>query len=304
MNGLGAKFSYEGMSYIVRRVQASSQVASVNICMNDECVLKFQPYPLSTADCVNCRAPLVTKTVLRPDLVYAEPVRRFGETYAEVVSLPSFVGGGTWRAWKSLTVPAEIAYGRVDCVTLTPAFMWTGRGNRTHQPSEVPVPSSKEPPAGKALSVLGKKEIQVEFGHPGYRFETLGFAVKIALEDARKAFGRKVFGGIVSFQQAARLASSIAADSELEDVDALWSLERGSVVVYVVDSKTRGSGVTKKVFEGIGAEGDRFFSAVKEIARCPHCTKYCSRCLLVARTPPHYLQHGLLDRTLVQRILG
>jgi ATP-dependent helicase YprA (DUF1998 family) len=164
-----------------------------------------------------------------------------------------------------------------------------------------------------------KRESIIDYGHIGYRLETQGFVISFGLDDFMKLFlGREdkkmplivraaklneAKAAIVSLQQGAHLAGSIVAEAELDDIDSLWSIDGSKIMLFIFDTKSRGSGVSRRIYNDIAGKNGRFASTLKSISNCPHCAKYCPRCLLIERTSPRYLDDDLLDRNHLRRLL-
>jgi hypothetical protein len=72
------------------------------------------------------------------------------------------------------------------------------------------------------------------------------------------------------------------------------------VIVYIVDSRQGGNGITWQVFDQLDAVEAR----VREVADCDRCDDYCDECLLLARTPAYYLDNDLLNRWTLATITG
>lgn len=306
----GARFDYEGVSYKVTKVTANVPLGMVDVCHNDKCQQYMKAIRSSpgSSPCQACNKEMVKKEVLMPDQIIVENIRARGETYANVSIIPSLEEVFNRGPSKDFAIDCELLYGDVKITKVTTSYCSIGRSSkRAYTLSEVPAKVLVDNISSNPFDVADKpKGTNVEYGHIGTALETLGYCIRFKREDLSDLFDEKeLLAAITSWGQAIRLASAITSEAELEDLEVAWALaeEGEDVIFFVYDTKPRGSGISKQVFQSILSGEKTFFSSLAETAGCKYCASYCSHCLLLPRTNPQDVANNLLDRHLVQRLI-
>ena len=104
---------------------------------------------------------------------------------------------------------------------------------------------------------------------------------------------------LTSLEQAFDRAIPVVVKCDRSDYRVKASITENSVEINIVDGRQGGNGISWHVEESLAEVADR----VVEVADCDRCVDYCDECLLLSRTPSHYLENNLLDHRTLSAIV-
>jgi ATP-dependent helicase YprA (DUF1998 family) len=104
---------------------------------------------------------------------------------------------------------------------------------------------------------------------------------------------------LTSLEQALKRAISVVTESDQDDFRVVSRTHDGGVAVNIVDARQGGNGVSWQVYDRLSTVERQ----TTEVADCHRCVDFCDECLLLERTPAHYLENDLLDRRTLDALL-
>jgi hypothetical protein len=297
--GPGAIFLVEAGKYQVKRVDYSTVLDDVSLCENEKCFGRYWAYPIETRDCPICRTALEKKKVVLPDAIHAERSRAGYETFP-VSSTLSKTLEGSYISIDWLSVDTDIRYGKTKLTGITPAFSRSFMGRRKTLRSEVKLRSEGR----TTVDDIIRGEESYELAPMGYEMETNALEFKLDLKQLIKRLDNELLHGIVSFCQGLRKAVAVVSKTgDSNDYGVNWSLTDDSLLVHVFDRRERGNGISMLAYEDAISDDPTIPKILRSTSDCPDCTRFCSRCLLLARTPSEYVEHNLLNKEALRKML-
>jgi hypothetical protein len=150
------------------------------------------------------------------------------------------------------------------------------------------------------------KVVSRPLGPVGYKLQTQVFKLtcdKEKLEE--KILLRKqltsnetmhcIISAALTFQQALKKGVCITLESELDDFDCHWTMDKEHVYFYAYDAFEGGSGLAKQIFIDWNST-KLILSNIKETLSSNCCLSFCEKCLLLPRTPDFVIRKGFLDK--------
>jgi ATP-dependent helicase YprA (DUF1998 family) len=314
-NGNGGVVTLHGTDYVVTDVRATpTALAEVALCDNPECDRRFQSYELEEENCPACGEPL-TETEIHGVGNVESSLARGGQTgwrtYAQLSThVRQAADSVRERTHRSLfDFPCQIEYGQFEITDFVYAFE---RGHSASPNTELlrseALVERDESGSSKGGSWRDRLEdTNKELYRPvGQQYHTQGLVVSFDRADIAARFqpdetdSETWSQALTSLEQALQRAIAIVAECDRSDFRVKTVTTDESVELYVVDSRRGGNGITWRVHEGL----DDIEFRVREIADCNRCADYCDECLLISRTPAHYLENDLLNHRTLETIVG
>ena len=313
-NGNGAAITLHGTDYIVTDVRGTpASLVEVAICANPDCDRRFQTYEVDEADCPACEEPLAVTEVHEVGNVECSLARGGQTGWRTYAQLSTHVrqSDGTVREQTERSLfglPCQVKYGQFEITDFVYAF------ERGHSASPdttllraealIETDESDGATGGSWRDQLDESE-EESYRPVGQQYHTQGLVVRFdqadlaerfeAVEDDTAMWSQ----ALTSLEQALQRAIAIVAECDRSDFRVRTVTTDETVELYVVDSRQGGNGITWRVHEGL----DDVESRVHEIADCDRCADYCDECLLISRTPAHYLENDLLNHRTLEAVI-
>jgi hypothetical protein len=313
-NGNGAMITLHGTDYLVTDVRGTpARIAEVAICDNPDCDRRFQTYEVEETTCPACDEPLTITDVHGIGNVECS-VARGGQTgwrtYAQlsthVRQVDSRVREAVDRSLFGLSCHTE--YGQFEITDFVYAFE---RGHSAspdtslyHSEALIEQDEASEPAGGSWRDQLDEAEAET-YRPVGQQYHTQGLVIRFDRTDLTQRFDAVTRDeatwpqALTSLEQALQRAIAIVAECDRSDFRVKTVTTDETVELFVVDSRQGGNGISWRVHEGLHEVESR----VTEIADCDRCVDYCDECLLISRTPAHYLENDLLNHRTLETIL-
>jgi Lhr-like helicase len=293
-NSRGAVFRLGGQKYIVDDVAAGEELTTVGLCTNEECEQQYESYDLSLAQCPHCDSALETVSVHEIGSMHARKAgpnegrwttRSLQSSYVTRLDSPD----QTLSSTNFAGLPCQTTVGELEVTEFVCAF------ERRHSSS----PDAKIKRAEAERTRAGTNA--EEFVPIGQQYQTSGLTIEFEKAAVEDRFEGEVYWSAVtaSLEQALRRAIAIAGRFDLDDFQVNSTVTADYLRVTVADGQFGGNGVTWQLGHDLAAMLEE---PLQDVILCDGCTQYCERCLLLPRTPPFYLEHDLLDRTLLRRL--
>ncbi|WP_224333534.1 DEAD/DEAH box helicase [Haloprofundus halobius] len=315
-NDLGALVTLHGTDYLVGDVRGTpTALAEVAICDNEECDRRFQSYDTSEVECPHCDSELKTTEVhgiANVECQLARGAQSGWRTHGQMSTYIETIddGGMETKETTLFGLPCEVEYGQYEITDFVYAFE---RGHST-SPDTTVIRSEalieedeSETSSSSGLSWrdrLNEAEAQ-KYRPVGQQYHTQGLTLRFdrkALEERYNHVSHDTKSwpqALTSLEQALQRAVAIVAECDRSDFRIKSTTTGDTVKISLVDSRQGGNGITWRVQESLTQVGAR----VDEIADCD-CVSYCDECLLLSRTPAHYLENDLLDHRSLAAIIG
>ncbi len=317
-DGNGAIFQVETVRFVVRHATGGPKaLLSTTICRNYEgCPLPCLPYPVELVTCPLCGDPLDKVTVYNIDQVSPALARRLTYITSPVIAATSHITEELQPAEDCGlgALPFKARLGRVHNVVFTPAFRRSksGRAAGRYCSSEaeirLPSPVSDTPPEEFDVKQWLENPSATPKAPIGYEEFTEGVEMAFSRTGVTERIGDKeedLVVACVSMAQALKRGVSLVAQTEMSDFNVYWNLDEKEVRFFICDGRSGASGVSRLVMRDILRKPSQLELLIRETVHCPaDCPKFCDSCLLLERTPPIYIDNGLLNRQLLGKLLG
>ncbi|WP_254523993.1 DEAD/DEAH box helicase [Natrinema caseinilyticum] len=316
-NDLGSVMTLHGTDYIVDDVHGTSTpLTTVAICDNDECERPFQSYRPAVETCPHCESEVVETPIHGVSSVECKAARGGQKGYTTRGLQSTFIEEPTDDTAVKMTddrsifgMDAQFAYGQLEVTDFVYAFeRWHTRGDEKDVLRSEAVIERDEAGGSSGGSWQDRmQDVEEELYRPvGQQYFTQGLAIRFDESEVRARYEEAAHESVswpqalVSLEQSLEKAIAIVAECNRDDFRVKASTTGKDVVVYIVDSRQGGNGITWQVLDRLSAVERR----VREVADCDRCRNYCDECLLLARTPAYYLDNDLLDRRTLAAIIG
>jgi hypothetical protein len=315
-NDLGAVVTLHGTDYIVDDVHGTTTpLTTISLCDNDECERPFQSYD-DVTECPHCEMELAETAIHGISSVECSAARGGQKGYSTRGIQSTYIEEPTDET--AIRKTAELSlfdlegtleYGQLEVTDFVYAFeRWHAQSTDKEVLRSEAVIEEDEASTGTGSSWRDRMEdVEEEIYRPiGQQYFTQGLTLRLDGAEARSRYQDLTHESaswpqaMVSLQQALEKAIAIVAECDRDDFRVKASMTGDEIVVRVVDSRQGGNGITWQVFEQLA----EIESRVREVADCERCSDYCDECLLLARTPAHYLENDLLDRRTLGAIVG
>jgi hypothetical protein len=314
-NDLGSLITLHGSKYIVDDVHGSSTpLTTVMVCNNDECDRPFESYELDVATCPHCREELVETNVHGVSSVECKPARGGQKRYRTRGLMTTHVSTADTSQRESTTtqlfdLDCDVGYTSMEVTDFVYAFERGHSSSPTTDTlrSEALIErDSSTDDSHKSWEERLEDADTEEYAPVGQQYHTQGLTLTFDLDpiqvrlDTLEHESASWPQALISLEQALDQAIAVTAQCDRQDFRVDASKEADAVVVDIVDSRQGGNGITWQIHNAMTDVGE----TVKEIADCDRCEDYCDECLLLARTPAHYLENNLLHNQTLQAVLG
>jgi hypothetical protein len=293
-NDRGAVFNLGGQKYIIDNVQADAALATVGLCQNQDCEQRFESYDVALEQCPHCNASLDPVTVHEIGSMHARKAGRNEGRWTTRSLQSSYItqlGSPDETTEKSTFggLPCEITVGELEVTEFVYAF------ERRHS-------SSTDTDILRAEAELdtGKQETE-KYVPIGQQYQTSGLTIEFSKEAVEDRLGTDVYWSSVtaSLEQAMRRAIAVAGRFDLDDFQLNSTVGEEQLEIFVADGQFGGNGVTWQLGHELP---EMLQDPLQEVLHCDNCVRCCEQCLLLPRTPPFYLEHDLLDRTILNSL--
>lgn len=315
-NDLGALVTLHGTDYLVADVRGTpTPLTDVAICDNEECDRRFQTYDMNESNCPHCDSELETTEVhgiANVECQLARGAQSGWRTHGQMSTYVETIEGETRETEETTLfgVSCEVEYGQYELTDFVYAFE---RGHSTSPDTRVIRSEAliEEDESDSASSSglswrdrLDEAEAQ-KYRPVGQQYHTQGLVLRFDREELEQRYNQADHSpkswpqALTSLEQALQRAVAIVAECDRSDFRIKSTTTSDAVEVSLVDSRQGGNGITWRVHESLEETEAR----VNEIADC-NCVAYCDECLLLSRTPAHYLENDLLDHRTLAAIVG
>ncbi|WP_276249162.1 DEAD/DEAH box helicase [Haladaptatus sp. YSMS36] len=315
-NGYGAMTTLHGTDYLVEDVRGTpTSLATVALCTNEECGRRFQSYDDRTETCPHCESELVVTDIHGVASVECKLARGGQTSWRTYPQMSTHVDWGDHEARASsqstmFGIPCTIDYGQFRLTDFVYAFE---RGHSMSPTTDLiqseALIETEDEELSSSSSVSWRDEMEADdaeqYRPVGQQYHTQGLRIEFDRADFEARYSRAKHEtrswpqALTSLEQAVNRAIAVEAECDLQDFRLKTSLEDDVVELIIVDSRQGGNGITWHIFE----ELDGIESKVRNTASCTRCIDYCDECLLLERTPAHYLQNDLLDHRMLTAIV-
>ncbi|MFC6720267.1 DEAD/DEAH box helicase [Halovenus amylolytica] len=316
-NDLGAVLTLHGTDYIVDDVHGTATpLTTVAVCENEECGRPFQSYEPSVDHCPHCETELSETEVHGVGSVECTAAkggqkgystRGLQSTYIEEPTTESAVRSRDEQTLFGLD--CQLTFGQLEVTDFVSAFeRWHSRGSSKEiLRSEAVIEQDEATSTGSGSWRDRMDDAEEEIYRPvGQQYFTQGLVLrfdKAPLQSRYETLTHETVSwpqAVVSLEQALEKSVAIVAECDRSDFRVKTTTTADEVIVYLVDSRQGGNGITWQVLQQL----DSVVQRVREVAGCQRCSDYCDECLLLARTPGYYLDNDLLDRRTLAAIIG
>ncbi|NIC00942.1 DEAD/DEAH box helicase [Halobacterium sp. R2-5] len=315
-NELGAVITLHGTDYIVDDVHGSSTpLATLHVCDNEECDRPFEGYDRSVEHCPYCGDDLIETNVHGVSSVECKPARGGQKMYnTHGLMTTSITSDGSQSVRTSTTrdvfgLSCEATYGELDVTDFVYAFerRHSASPDKEVLRSEAVIEGdSSASTAGQSWEERLEEADTEEYAPVGQQYHTQGITLRFDADDIQERVESVESEtaswpqALVSLEQSLDKAIAVVAQCDRSDFRVQADRTGGEVVVYVIDSRQGGNGISWQVWEEL-ADVER---RVAEVADCERCNDYCDECLLLSRTPAYYLENDLLNNRTLAAVTG
>lgn len=315
-NDLGAVLTLHGTEYIVSDVHGTATpLTEAEVCENDDCERPFQSYDPGTDHCPHCETELTETAIHGVSSVECKTARGGQRNYSTRGLMSTQIDQITepnadYLETEIFGLPCEARYGQFEVTDFVYAFerRHSASPDKEILRSEAVIEREESTTSSQDLSWQERMaDVQDELYRPvGQQYFTQGLALTFDIADLEARYDtvshetKSWPQAMVSLEQALEKAIAVVAECDRSDFHVKTTTVEDAVIVYVVDSRQGGNGITWQVRESLPSIQDR----VREIAHCGRCLDYCDECLLLSRTPGYYLENALLDRRTLGALIG
>lgn len=309
-NELGGMVSLHGTDYIVEDVRGSpSPLTEVAVCDNEECDRRFKSFDPEEEICPHCESELAETQIHGISSVECSTAmggQRSYRTHAQMSTYVRSTEADRKRDNKTLFgLNCATEYGQFELTDFVYAFE---RGHSMSSSTEILRSEAliEQDDKGGSQPELSWRdrldEAEEEMYRPvGQQHHTQGLRLEFDRDAVAERFVEVSHPSaswpqlLTSLEQALDRAIPVVVKCDRSDYRVKASVSEDTVEVFIVDGRQGGNGISWHVHEGLQEVANH----VVDIADCERCVDYCDECLLLSRTPSHYLENDLLDhRTL------
>lgn len=315
-NDIGAAVTLHGTDYLVGDVRGTpTPLTDVAICDNEECDRRFQSYDPDKGDCPHCDSELEVTDVhgiANVECQVARGAQTGWRTHSQMSTHVEHTESSDQRVQETTLfgLSCEVEYGQYELTDFVYAFE---RGHSNSPNTDVirsealiEAEEGKETTTGELSWRDRLDEAEAEQYRPvGQQYHTQGVAFHFDLDEVKARYEQASHESkswpqaLTSLEQAIQRAVAIVAECDRSDFRIKSSVTDDAVEVFLVDSRQGGNGITWRIHESLSSVETR----VREIAHCDRCVDYCDECLLLSRTPAHYLENDLLDHRMLASLV-
>jgi len=315
-NDLGSAITLSGSQYLVSDVHGTTTpLTEVALCSNEDCDRPFQAYAVQTAVCPHCHEDLTTTNIHGIGSVECRGARGGEKGYTTRGIMSTHVSRPDDEEADSRSIELfglECALQRGE-YTVTDFVYAFERGHsqspdRTTLRSEALIErTDKGNDDGASWSERLDDVTQETYAPVGQRYHTQGLQLQLSRDAVRQRLEQLESDQppwpqvLASLEQALTKTVAIVANCDQQDFRVKTTLTDDTVDLLVVDSRQGGNGITWQVTQELTGE---FPTILEDIAACSKCADFCEECLLLARTPPAYLENDLLNKHTLRAAMG
>lgn len=315
-NELGGMVSLHGTEYIVDDVRGTQKpLTDVAVCDNDECDRRFRSFDPDETICPHCDSDLTTTQIHGISSVECSVAKGGQRSYRTFAQMSTYVRSTDAERDRQETelfgLDCDIEYGQFELTDFVYAFE---RGHSMSPSTEILRSQAlieKDDGGGSTDGLSWRERLeksQEETYRPvGQQHHTQGLRLEFERDAIAERFERVTHPTaswpqlLTSLEQALDRAIPVVVKCDRSDYRVKASITEDTVEVYIVDGRQGGNGIGWHVHESLEEVADN----VIDVGDCDRCVDYCDECLLLSRTPSHYLENDLLDhRTLTAVVDG
>ncbi|GAB6878228.1 hypothetical protein JCM17823_05020 [Halorubrum gandharaense] len=314
-NDLGGMVSLHGTDYIVEDVRGTpTPLTDVAVCDNEECDRRFRSFDPDEVTCPHCDSDLVITQIHGISSVECSAAlggRRGYRTYSQMSTYIRPTDAE--RAQEETTLfglRCEVEYGQFELTDFVYAFE---RGHSMSASTEILRSEAlieKDEDGGSTAGMSWRERLeksQEETYRPiGQQHHTQGLRLRFDRDAITDRFGQVTHPTaswpqlLTSLEQSFDRAIPVVVKCDRSDYRVKASITEDAVEVNIVDGRQGGNGISWHVHESLAEVADH----VVDVADCDRCVDYCDECLLLSRTPSHYLENDLLDHRTLAAVVG
>lgn len=313
-NAFGGMVSLHGTDYIVEDVRGSpTPLTEVAVCDNEECDRRFRSFDPDEETCPHCESDLeVTKIhgVSSVECTAAMGGRRNWRTHAQMSTYVRPTDANRVSEETALfEMKCDVEYGQFELTDFVYAFE---RGHSMSASTDILQSQAliEQDDNGAPKSGLSWEErldeAEEEVYRPvGQQHHTQGLRLRFDRDMIAERFERVTHPTaswpqlLTSLEQAFNRAIPVVVKCDRSDYRVKAAITDTAVEVFIVDSREGGNGIGWHVHQSLDEVAER----VTEVADCDRCVDYCDECLLLSRTPSHYLENDLLDHRMLAAVV-
>lgn len=318
-NNPGSAITLSGTKYLVSDVHGTNTpLTDVAICENEECDRPFQAYSLDTETCPHCKEPVTTTAIHGIGSVECRTARGGEKGYTTRGIMSTHVSDSETaetRTERTTLFGLDVTVTRGE-FTVTD-FVYAFERGHSQSPDRETLRSQaliEQQQGGSDESLSWREELEdvtkETYAPVGQRYLTRGLQLRFPrstiasrvaeLNDADASDDPPWPQVLASLEQALTKAVAIVANCDQQDFRVKTTLAENELIVHIVDSRQGGNGITWQVDQELT---DEFPETVASVAACTKCAGFCEECLLLARTPPAYLENDLLNKHTLRAVL-
>ena len=314
-NDLGGMVSLHGTDYIVKDVRGTpTPLTDVAVCDNDECDRRFKSFDPDEAICPHCDSELAETQIHGISSVECSTAMGGQKGYRTHAQMSTYVRPTDAERDRSerqlFGIDCEIEYGQFEITDFVYAFE---RGHSMSASTSILRSQAliEQDDGGKSTTGLSWRdrldEAEQEVYRPvGQQHHTQGLRLSFDRDTISERFEQATHETaswpqlLTSLEQALDRAIPVVVKCDRSDYRVKASITNEAIEVYIVDGRQGGNGIGWHVHDSLSEVADQ----VVDVADCDRCVDYCDECLLLSRTPSHYLENNLLDHRMLATVVG
>lgn len=314
-NDLGGMVSLHGTDYIVEDVRGTpAPLTDVAICNNEECDRRFRSFDPDESTCPHCDSDLVVTQIHGVSSVECTAAlggRQGYRTHAQMSTYVRPTDAERDHGERTLFgLECDLEYGQFELTDFVYAFE---RGHSMSASTEILRSEAlieKDGDGGSTAGMSWREKLQKSqeetYRPVGQQHHTQGLRLRFNRDAVAERFGQVTHQTaswpqlLTSLEQAFDRAIPVVVKCDRSDYRVKASITESAVEVNIVDGRQGGNGISWHVHESLADVADH----VVDVADCDRCVDYCDECLLLSRTPSHYLENDLLDHRTLTAVVG
>jgi hypothetical protein len=314
-NDLGGMVSLHGTDYIVEDIRGTpAPLTDVAICNNEECDRRFRSFDPDESTCPHCDSDLVVTQIHGVSSVECTAAlggRQGYRTHAQMSTYVRPTDAERDHGERTLFgLECDLEYGQFELTDFVYAFE---RGHSMSASTEILRSEAlieKDGDGGSTAGMSWREKLQKSqeetYRPVGQQHHTQGLRLRFNRDAVAERFGQVTHQTaswpqlLTSLEQAFDRAIPVVVKCDRSDYRVKASITESAVEVNIVDGRQGGNGISWHVHESLADVADH----VVDVADCDRCVDYCDECLLLSRTPSHYLENDLLDHRTLTAVVG
>jgi ATP-dependent helicase YprA (DUF1998 family) len=314
-NDVGSVLTLSGTKYIVSDVHGTTTpLTEVAICANEDCARPYQAYQTSNESCPHCEEDLTNTDIHGIGSVECRTARGGEKGYNTRGIMTTHVSKPDGeRALKDSATIFDL-----DCTirrgefTVTD-FVYAFERGHSQSPNRETIRSEALIERNKSTDNSGASwrdrldnVTEETYAPVGQRYHTQGIELQFSREAINERLTQTGLDEIpwpqilASLEQSLTKAVAVVAEADQQDFRVKTTLTDDAVELLIVDSRQGGNGITWQVAQELTGE---LPTTITKVSNCTNCADFCEECLLLARTPPSYLENDLLNKHTLRAIV-